>query len=298
MKKFFNALIAAALILGVSACGSNSSKNNDNQSSDNTSVSTSASDVSESSNSTLSSQNNTTVVSDTDKNSQSEVAELPNNYKPDKNTSETNNTMSKNEFSSKSSSSQIIKESAPALSSNTTNQNNQSENYNTEEEKQNRALQRQSINISELESELNSQFSQIDIGIDIWQLKIEIDKNDSNFFSQDIWIQTSYSTSLFTPYDLKYSIDITNEQKNKAISALKDLQYEVYHYVHSKYQYLKIKGGFYNGFYKYPNLHVGYDAIRFCSWTNYGQDNCFTGAYDHYGITDFGWDTTCDDYKW
>lgn len=288
MKKFISIIITLALILCLSACG----KNNKSTKQNSTTNKTTASDVSE--NGSKSSQGDTVVVPDVVGDSSNNTTSRPSNDKT--NNPNANYFEKQNKSTSESSPPQNIKDNSSTTNNSTINQTDQSENRNTEEEKANRALQRQNVNILELQSELNSQFSQIDIGIDVWQLKIEISKNDSNFFSQDLWIQTSYSTSLFTPYDLKYSINITSEQKNIAISALKDVQQRIYNYAHSKYQYLKIKGGFYNGFYKYPNLHVGYETIEFCSWTNYGQDICFTGAYDMYDITGFGWHTESDDY--
>ena len=277
MKKFLSAILVLLLALCISGC--NNDTNNDSKANKNTQSNT---------------ETDTVVVPNVVGDSQNNSTELPSDNKT--NNSNLNYYGEQNNFTSVPSPSQGIMDNSSTTDDNTVNQINQSENHITEEEKTNRALQRQNVNISELESELNSQFSQIDIGIDVWQLKIKVSKNNDKFFSEDLWIKTDYSTSLFTPHDLKYSIDITNEQKDIAISALKDMQQKIYNYVHSKYQYLKIKGGFYNGFYKYPSLRVGYESIRFCSWTNYGQDICFTGAYDFFGMTDFGWHAETDDY--
>ena len=166
-----------------------------------------------------------------------------------------------------------------------------------EAEKAQRILSRQKLNISELQTELNNKFGTVNIGIDTWSLSYTVNKNDSDFWPQDIWIQTSWKPQSVDVYDLKYSIDYTEQQKNSAVSALKELQKKIYNYVYSKYPALKITGCYYSYYYKYPAIREGFTSTSFLTWTNYGGDWMFSGVYDTKFVTEFSWQTDKDEYK-
>ena len=166
-----------------------------------------------------------------------------------------------------------------------------------EAEKAQRILSRQKLNISELQTELNNKFGTVNIGIDTWDLSYTIEKNDSDFWPEDICVRTSWTSHSVDVYDLKYSIDYTKQQKDAAIAALKAIQKNIYDYVYAKYPALKIKGCYYSYHYKYPAIHEGYTSTSFLTWTNYGGDWPFSGVYDTKFVTGFSWQTDTDDYE-
>ena len=166
-----------------------------------------------------------------------------------------------------------------------------------EAEKAQRIISRQKLNISELETELNNNFGKVNIGIDTWDLSYTVEKNDSNFWPEDICVRTSWTSHSVGVYDLKYSIDYTKQQKDSAIAALKAIQKKIYDYVYAKYPALKIKGCYYSYYYKYPAIHEGYTSTSFLTWTNYGGDWPFSGVYDTKFVTGFSWQTDTDDYQ-
>lgn len=126
--------------------------------------------------------------------------------------------------------------------------------------------------------------------------KIKVNKQSDTLY--DWWIQSEPSSSgIF--YDLEYSIDYTAEQKKETIEALRAYQKGVYDAVSKYFPGKKLAGGFYSGFYKYPNLQVGYHSIRAFSWMNYTPSKHTSADDDAYytsKITDFHWVTTYDIY--
>lgn len=149
--------------------------------------------------------------------------------------------------------------------------------------------------VEKFENELASKFKQVDIGIDTWNLSFEVYVNTSDIFGYDFWIQVDWGTVNVSPYDLEHSISYTQEEKNFAISKLKNVQIEIFEYVIAKYPTKKFKGGFYHGWYKYPSIREGFTSIKFLSWKNF-EDKL---GYNYYQAkqTDFYWDNSIDDYK-
>lgn len=149
--------------------------------------------------------------------------------------------------------------------------------------------------VEKFEKELSSKFKQVDIGIDTWNLSFEVNKNTSDISRYDFWIQVDWGTVNVSPYDLAHSISYTQEQKDFAISKLKNVQIEIFEYVIAKYPTKKFWGGFYDSWYKYPSIREGLTSIKFLTWKNF-EDKL---GYDYYQAkqTDFYWDNSIDDYK-
>lgn len=149
------------------------------------------------------------------------------------------------------------------------------------------------VNTSEIKRKLAKKFSSVNIGIDKWKLTYDITKNSSSIHPWDAWIQIDWKGDV-TPYDLEYSIDYSEDEKETAIEALKDIQYQIYEYLSEEYPNVKVECGFYSGFYKYRHVKVGYDTIRFCTWTNFGS---VLQDYSESSIVGFGWEDYADSYS-
>ncbi len=124
-------------------------------------------------------------------------------------------------------------------------------------------------------------------------VKHEIMQNDSDELPYDFWIQTEIEQGIKVWYDLEHSISLSKTDKQDTLSLLRDLQKRVYYYFSSYFPEYKVEGGYYNSWYKYPNLKVGYQSCRVMTWKNYEGDS--TDYYDN-KITQFRWDTIIDDY--
>lgn len=149
--------------------------------------------------------------------------------------------------------------------------------------------------LDSVEEQLNKRFSLVNIGIDTWKLSFEIDVNDRDFLCYDYWIQVEYHCNNVDPSDLESSIQYSIEQKQYAINQLKNKQLEIYNYLILKFPDKKMEGGYYTGYYKYPSIHVGYNAIRFLTWKNYDED--IMSNYYETKVGNFRWDNSIDDYK-
>jgi hypothetical protein len=127
-------------------------------------------------------------------------------------------------------------------------------------------------------------------------------ENSSSTYPYDFWIQTEISG--VSPFDIEYSIKFTSEQKQATINNLKALQSSIYNDAVNYFPNKKIQGGYYNGFYEYPYIKVGYDCVRFLTWVNYVCTLDTTNPdlfdllmdYDHSRIGSFRWLTVFDDY--
>ncbi len=146
--------------------------------------------------------------------------------------------------------------------------------------------------IKDLENYYNKAYSALDTPMGIWRFEYKIDKNTSSIFRHDYWIQVDWSGC--SPYEIEYSIEYTNEEKGETIELLKNFQEDIAKIAFSYFPDKKFTGGFYSSYYKYPNLKVGYNSIRFLTWVNYTN----TVLLDYYeaNITQFHWDSFIDDY--
>lgn len=145
---------------------------------------------------------------------------------------------------------------------------------------------------------LNKNMNEIKTPMGNISVETTISVNNRSYNLYDWWIRSDPGASMVF-FNLKYSIDYTAEQKKETIEALRAYQKGVYDAVSKYFPDKKLYGGFYSGFYKYPNLQVGYESTKAFSWMNYTPSEYMSVEDDAYyssQITNFHWVSTYDDY--
>lgn len=151
-----------------------------------------------------------------------------------------------------------------------------------------------------IEEYLNNNFGSCETPMGTFTYEITVEKNnyDTYDFDYDIKVAHKYTESPW--YDIKYSHVISDEEKEETLRLLRDFQKSIYSIASSTLPNAKIHGGFYDGFYRYPTIKVGYETTKALSWQNYENDRSEYGwnlsGYEHSHITSFHWDSTYDDY--
>lgn len=143
----------------------------------------------------------------------------------------------------------------------------------------------------DLENYINKALGTISTPFGDYNAKVTITENTRSYFPQDYEVRTE---CYFPWYDLKYSIKYTDEQKAEAISILREYQEKVYDIASEYLPGKKISGGYYLGYYNYPNLKVDYESERVFSWQNFTDGIALN--YDEAAITYFHWYNVYDDY--
>ena len=107
--------------------------------------------------------------------------------------------------------------------------------------------------------------------------------------AEDFIIETAH-TGVSPWYELEYSDTLSDSTKEETLSILRDFQKEVYRIASTAFPNTAIAGGFCDGGYRYPNIHVGAYVITALSWTNH-LDSAEGTAYE------FTWETARDWYE-
>lgn len=142
-----------------------------------------------------------------------------------------------------------------------------------------------------LASYINQEMGTISTPFGDFKAKVTISENTSSMFPQDYEVRIE---CYFPWYDLKYSIKYTDEQKEEAILTLRAYQVDVYDLVSQYLPDKKLMGGYYLGYYKYPNTQVGYKSTRVFYWRNFTDG--ITVEYPDTSITYFHFYNIFDDY--
>lgn len=143
----------------------------------------------------------------------------------------------------------------------------------------------------DLENYINKTLGTVSTPFGDYKAKVTIAENTRSYFPQDYEIRTE---CYFPWNDLKYSIQYTDEQKQEAISELRAYQEKVFDIASEYLPGKKLSGGYYLGYYEYPNLKVGYKSTKVFSWQNFTDGIALN--YDEAEITYFHWYNIYDDY--
>jgi hypothetical protein len=146
----------------------------------------------------------------------------------------------------------------------------------------------------------NSKMKTLDTPMGKWQFEYKILDNDRTTMPYDFWIQTEWIKSVSSPMEIQTSLKYSVEEKDKTKQLLKEYQLKIAEAAMYYFPDKKIQGGYYWGYYRYPNLRVDYQTVRFLSWQNYNfdiekmLDN--NGLYYTTKLDVFRWNVKHDDY--
>lgn len=118
-------------------------------------------------------------------------------------------------------------------------------------------------------------------------------QNDMDFVPFNIWVQVRIKQGTTVWDDLAHSISLSESNKQETLRLLRDLQRRTYYYFSSYFPDYKIEGGYYNSWYKYPNLELDLQTVKVMTWRNYEGDSW--NYYDN-KVTEFHWYPDLDDY--
>lgn len=104
--------------------------------------------------------------------------------------------------------------------------------------------------IDSFEKYINATYKSMDTPIGTMTMSHSIDKNTVSMFPYDYRIHTDWHD--VSPFDIKYSIEYTDSQKEKTIEILKDIQKNIYNDAIECMPNKKFTGGYYTSYYKYP----------------------------------------------
>lgn len=147
---------------------------------------------------------------------------------------------------------------------------------------------------SELKEYLESKYSELETCIGKTIFTFDIDENTTTIFPWDYWIKVRYEYSFFEGAML--SNKYTKEQKNLLNQQLKEHQEKLAKDVINAMPNKKFIGGYYDSWYRYPNLRVDLQSRRYFSWTNYNEvDFLEKDKYSTTKASNFRWYDFIDD---
>ncbi len=156
----------------------------------------------------------------------------------------------------------------------------------------------------DLDKYLEENYSTLKTPIGTLKFTYYINENEHNISSYDYWIETKYGDISDSPYSLAYfsptlmesSIKISDADKEETKELLKDFQREIAEVCIQVFPSKKIKGEYYDSWYRYPNLKVDLITCKYCSWSNYNSiDEDEYPDYENTEVTSFHWDDDYDD---
>ena len=138
-----------------------------------------------------------------------------------------------------------------------------------EESDNNELAGNKELSISEIKAYLTSNYGTLDTNIGTTKFTFKIYENESSNIAYDYWIQVEYDYNYFegAMNSNKYS----SEQKNRLRQELKEHQRKLAEALIELLPNKKLYGGYYDSWYRYPNLRVDLITRRYYSWTNYDE---------------------------
>lgn len=150
----------------------------------------------------------------------------------------------------------------------------------------------------DLEDNLNadSSLTRLETPMGTINLTYKLTVNDMSFLPMDYDVEVDYGT--FSMTKISDSISVSQEDKDKTIEILKNNMLKVYEECIKETPNKKIQGSYFNSWYEYPHLKVGYKEVRTLSWKNYENNyDINSKAYNGSTICGFKWNTGNDLYK-
>lgn len=129
------------------------------------------------------------------------------------------------------------------------------------------------------------------------KITYEVTYNDRTFFGFDYWIRMRFEPSSFF-LDLSTKNNISAADKQASISRLREHAKTVYDVATGVFPNKKITGQYYDSWYKYPTLQVGFEARNYLTWQNYDDNLLGSGdPYSNATLTTFHFEPRWDDTK-
>lgn len=151
------------------------------------------------------------------------------------------------------------------------------------------------LSISEIKAYLTNNYGTLNTNIGTTKFTFNIHENKSIYSAYDYWIQVKYEYEFFS--GAVNSIDYSNEQKNKLRQELKEHQKNIGEALIELLPNKKLYGGYYDSWYRYPNLRIDLITRRYYSWTNYDEPEWGLNISDYEQTTPshFRWYDLIDD---
>ncbi|MDO3409894.1 stalk domain-containing protein [Saccharibacillus sp. CPCC 101409] len=115
----------------------------------------------------------------------------------------------------------------------------------------------------------------------------EIRHNDTIMWPYDYQIHTRFDFASY--YEIKYGNSISEEQRALTLQEMRDHQEKIGRTLAALYPSMKFTGSYYDFWYKYPYLKVGYESITLDEWANYDEGFTTTNAYSNTVPSFFRW---------
>ncbi len=117
--------------------------------------------------------------------------------------------------------------------------------------------------------------------------EFKIIRNELTTSPYDYWVQTLFDYSKY--HDLQYGNSITEKQRALIFQQMKDHQKKIEITLTTLYPGVKFTGSYYDSWYKYPYLRVGFDSLSLYEWSNYDGSFVGTNSYQTTKPSFFRW---------
>lgn len=142
----------------------------------------------------------------------------------------------------------------------------------------------------EIDKYLEKNFKTLETSIGTTEFEFSINENDRTYNPYDYRIQVGYEYDYFE--GAMNSIEYTRDEKDQLERELKNHQKDIAEALIELLPDKKLYGGYYDSWYRYPNLRVDLQARRYYSWTNYDVNADF---YEDAKASYFRWYDLIDD---
>lgn len=149
----------------------------------------------------------------------------------------------------------------------------------------------------DLEAYFNQNMGSLETPLGTYNYTFKVDENDADYNPYDFLIKVDHDGP--SPwYDIEYSISISQSDKDETLALTREFQEEVYNTAAAFFPDKKLTGCYYDFYYEYPNIRIGYHATQVLTWCNFtGEPFMFSTEYADTEISSFHWYTERDDYK-
>lgn len=151
--------------------------------------------------------------------------------------------------------------------------------------------------VSEFNDFMNDLFNDSELKEQFGNVTISCFENSHNFMPFDVWIRVNVPKMSLDLFDYQYSHKLTKKQKSDFIDRNVKLQYLIFSYANRMLPKMKITGGYYDSYYRYPHIKVDSVTTRAFTWVNYSGQDIGSRYSDTKYTGKMKWYTKLDDYE-